>query len=102
MTELAIKLEFKGEPTVRLELASGLYGTPGSIQFQEVEAWLKLKEFERQQQVVEEKRQREKRVERREELRDEDARTAARDAKVLAWFSIAIALSGLLIALSRG
>ena len=102
MTELAIKLEFKGEPTVRLELASGLYGTPTSTQFAEVEAWLKHKEFQRQQQEAEARRQREDRTEIREENRDQLARSRAKRAEIVAWISIGIAIIGFLISLSRG
>ncbi len=102
MTDLIKRLEAKGEPTVRRELAEGLYATPGSTRYAEVEAWLEHKEFQRQQQEAAARTKREDRAEIREETRDRVARSRAKRAEIVAWVSIAIAIIGLLISLSRG
>ncbi len=102
MASLYEKLEAKGEVTVRRELAEGLYGTPGSTRYAEVETWLEYKEFQRQQQEAAARRQREDRAEIREETRDRVARSRAKRAEIVAWVSIGIAIIGFLLSLSRG
>ena len=81
MADLIKRLEAKGEPTVRRELAEGLYGTPTSTQYVEVEAWVEHEEFQRQQQEAAARRQREDRAEIRDENRDQFARSLSRSKR---------------------
>ena len=92
MPDYSKQFEEWGEPTVRDKLSKGLLGSDKS---QAATRWLERDDVKRA-------RQRDDRAEHREETRDELARKTARDAKVLAWFSIAIAIIGLLIGLFRG